>query len=173
MAPASSGIVTATVNVGAANEANPANNPPTPLQTTVQTIADLGVSVIDSPDPVLAGGTINYQIAVTDAVGVSDRALEILQIEQSDRYRTNLGLAEVTGSEVTAIVPDSTVAPKLRPVLEPYEFTQLNSVLQQMNLGIVYNGRLSLKAVAGDGRLAAYGSIIDQQTQDPTYVPAQ
>jgi uncharacterized repeat protein (TIGR01451 family) len=116
-------------------------------------------------------------VTANDAVSSADRALEILQVEQSDRYRTNLGLAEVTGSEVTvevtAIVPDSTVAPKLRLVLEPYEFTQLNNVLQQMNLGIVYNGRLTLKVVAGDGRLAAYGSIIDQQTQDPTYVPAQ
>lgn len=116
-------------------------------------------------------------VTAADAASSADRALEILQVEQSDRYRTNLGLAEVTGKavtiEITAIVPESTVAPKLRRVLQPFEFTQLNGVLQQMNLGTVYNGRLSVKVVQGEGRVAAYGSIIDQQTQDPTYVPAQ
>ncbi|MHB9000147.1 MAG: hypothetical protein ACYC9N_11620, partial [Thermoanaerobaculia bacterium] len=116
-------------------------------------------------------------VTANDAVSAEDRALEILQVEQSDRYRTNLGLAEVTGNavtiEITALVPQSTVAPTLRRVLQPYEFTQLNGVLQQMNLGTVYNGRLSVKVIEGQGRVAAYGSVIDQQTQDPTYVPAQ
>jgi hypothetical protein len=112
-----------------------------------------------------------------DAVGAADGSLEILQIEQSDRYRTNLGLAEVTGNgatvEITALIPGSTVAPTLRVDLEANEFTQLNGVLKQMGVGTAYNVRLSVKVVGGGGRVSAYGSVIDQSTQDPTYVPAQ
>jgi uncharacterized repeat protein (TIGR01451 family) len=116
-------------------------------------------------------------VTEAEAVGVSDRALEILQIEQSDRYRTNLGLVEVAGKdatvEVTAIVPGATVAPKMRVELQGNGFTQLLNVLQQMNLATVYNVRLSVKVVAGEGRVSAYGSVIDRRTQDPTYVKAQ
>ena len=37
----------------------------------------------------------------------------------------------------------------------------------------VYNARVAVKVVSGEGRVTAYGSAIDQITQDPTYVPAQ
>ncbi len=37
----------------------------------------------------------------------------------------------------------------------------------------VYNARITLRVVDGDGKISAYGSVIDQTTQDPTYVPAQ
>ena len=37
----------------------------------------------------------------------------------------------------------------------------------------VYNARISVSVVDGDGRIGAYGSVIDQVTQAPTYVPAQ
>src|SRR5205823_5771975 len=34
-------------------------------------------------------------------------------------------------------------------------------------------GDRPLHIVDGDGKISAYGSVIDQVTQDPTYVPAQ
>ena len=49
----------------------------------------------DAPD-----GTVGQFVpAVTpqEAVGVGERPLEILQTEESVRFRTNFGLAEVTG----------------------------------------------------------------------------
>jgi hypothetical protein len=30
-----------------------------------------------------------------------------------------------------------------------------------------------VRVIDGDGRVTAYGSVIDMITQDPTYVPAQ
>jgi hypothetical protein len=36
-----------------------------------------------------------------------------------------------------------------------------------------YNARLTVEVVAGTGRVTAYGSVIDNQSKDPTYVPAQ
>jgi hypothetical protein len=37
----------------------------------------------------------------------------------------------------------------------------------------VYNGRVTVKVISGEGKVTAYGSAIDAITQDPTYVPAQ
>jgi len=39
--------------------------------------------------------------------------------------------------------------------------------------GNVYNGRVSVRVIDGTGKVAAYGSVIDNRTQDPTYVPAE
>jgi uncharacterized repeat protein (TIGR01451 family) len=111
-----------------------------------------------------------------DAVGKGDRSLQILQVEDSVRYRTNLGLAEVTGNavsvEVTIVLPDSKVTPKLTFTMQPNEFRQIG-IIRDLGLGNTYNARISVRVLDGDGRVTAYGSVIDMITQDPTYVPAQ
>ena len=33
--------------------------------------------------------------------------------------------------------------------------------------------RISVRVIDGQGKITAYGSVVDQKTQDPTYVPAQ
>ncbi|MFZ2489932.1 MAG: hypothetical protein WA208_00470 [Thermoanaerobaculia bacterium] len=127
-----------------------------------------------------AGGTYGQFIpAVTqaDAAAVGTRPLQILQVEQSERFRTNVGLAEITGRsvevEVTAVVPESKVSPVMKVLLAANEFRQLNSLLAVMGLGTTYNARVTVRAVNGSGKVAAYGSVIDARTQDPTYIPAQ
>ena len=84
---------------------------------------------------------------------------------------------ETTGNpvtlEITGITPDSKAAAKLSLDLGPNQFTQLNAVLAQMGFTNVYNGRITVKVTNGTGRVSAYGSVIDNFTQDPTYVPAQ
>jgi len=64
-----------------------------------------------------SGGTFGQFIqAVTpnEAVKLGTRPLQILQVEESARYRSNIGLAEVSGQattvEVTAIPPDSKIS---------------------------------------------------------------
>ena len=126
------------------------------------------------------GGTFGQFIpAVTpsDAVALGDRSLEVLQLEQSAAYRTNLGLVEVTGQpvdlEITATTPDSKASAKIPQHLDAGQFLQLNAVFNRFGFGTVYNGRISVKVVGGNGKVSAYGSVIDGFTQDPTYVPAQ
>jgi hypothetical protein len=118
--------------------------------------------------------------AVTPAgsVGLSDnRVLQILQLESSDKMRTNLGFVETSGSpvtiEISAIPPDSKVAPKTQLTLAANQFLQLNDALKSFGLGTVYNARVTVKVLSGSGRVTAYGSVIDAATQDPTYVLAQ
>ncbi|MEA2162345.1 MAG: hypothetical protein QOK37_472 [Thermoanaerobaculia bacterium] len=125
------------------------------------------------------GGTYGQFIgAITpaDAVGKGGRTLNVLQVEDSTRYRTNLGIAEVSGKpatvEVSVLLPDAKVAPKLQIPLAANEYRQFR-VLQQLGVGTAYNARITIRVIDGDGRITAYGSVVDMQTQDPTYVPAQ
>jgi len=116
-------------------------------------------------------------VTEADAVGLGGRALQVQQLEETDQFRSNLGIAEVSGKsvtvEITAIVPDSLVAPRREITLQGNQFTQLTQVLRSLNLTDVYNGRIALRVIAGEGKITAYGSVVDNQTQDPTYVPAQ
>ncbi|HEX7421773.1 MAG TPA: hypothetical protein VF505_17945, partial [Thermoanaerobaculia bacterium] len=114
-----------------------------------------------------------------DGVGNGDRALQVLQLEQSDRFRSNLGLVELTGNPVTVEVslftPDSKTTPTFPVTLAANEFRQLGAVIA-MFLGTgtqTYDSRVSVKVIGGTGRISAYGSVIDNQSADPTYVPAQ
>jgi hypothetical protein len=126
------------------------------------------------------GGTFGLFIpGVTsnEAVGSGERALQVVQLEQSPSFRSNLGLVEVTGKPVTIEIlghtPDSKVEARVTRDFAPGEFVQLGSIFAQMGYGNVYNGRVSVSVIGGEGRIAAYGAVVDNRTQDPTYVPAQ
>jgi len=116
---------------------------------------------------------------VTPAEGIAlgDRGLQVLQLEQSQNFRSNLGLAELSGNpakvRVSLFLPDSKVTPSTEVDLQPNEFRQLNGVIAGMNPGNTYNARVTVEVISGTGRVTAYGSVIDNATQDPTYVPAQ
>ena len=111
-----------------------------------------------------------------ESVGINDRALQILQVEQSTRMRTNIGVNETSGKsatvEISLITPDSLATPVVTIGLQPNEFRQIGL----LDFGLpdaVYNGRVTIKVIAGEGKVTAYGSAIDQITQDPKYVPPQ
>lgn len=120
-----------------------------------------------------------YIPALTPADGavLGGRAREVLQVEQSDLYRTNLGLAELAGApatiEITANVLELKSAPVIALTLQPNEFRQLDSILTSLGFVDVHNARLSIRVTAGSGRVGAYGSLVDNLTGDPTLIPAQ
>jgi uncharacterized repeat protein (TIGR01451 family) len=116
-------------------------------------------------------------VTQTDSIGNNEgTALHILQVEDSVRYRTNLGLAEVTGKPVGVDIfvnlPDTKVTPVIHIDLAANEFQQLNP-FRALGMENVYNARLTVRVTDGTGRVAAYGSVIDMTTNDPTFVPAQ
>jgi hypothetical protein len=126
------------------------------------------------------GGTFGQFIpgvTAAEAVGVGERTLQVVQLEQSPSFRSNLGLVEVTGNPVTieilGFTPESKIAARVVKDLAAGEFSQLGNVFTSMGFGDVYNGRVSVRAIGGSGRVAAYGSVVDSRTADPTYVPAQ
>ena len=126
------------------------------------------------------GGTFGQFIpgvTAADAVGNGERALQIVQLEESPAFRTNLGLVEVTGNPITvellAYTPDSKVAGKLTLPLGAGEYLPKNGIFKSFGFNNVYNGRITARVISGTGRVAAYGSVIDNRTTDPTYVPSQ
>jgi hypothetical protein len=127
------------------------------------------------------GGTYGQFIpgvSPAQGIGFGDRPLQILQLEESANFRSNLGLAELTGNQVdlkiSAVVPGSKLAVSIPQHLEANQFVQLGHVLNSFALGTnVYNARITVEVTAGIGRATAYGSVIDNATSDPTYVPAQ
>ena len=116
-------------------------------------------------------------VTFREAVGLGERPLELLQLEQSDQYRSNVGFVEVTGKpavvEVIAFEPDTKSSVVTHIPLKANEYIQYARLLSSLGLGTVYNGRVSVKVVSGEGRVYAYGSTVDNDTEDPTYVPAQ
>lgn len=126
------------------------------------------------------GGTFGQFIpgvTAADAVGNGDRTLQIVQLEESPAFRTNLGLVEVTGNsasvELLAYTPDSKVASRTVVPLGAGQYLQQNQIFKSLGFSNVYNGRVTARVIAGSGRVAAYGSVIDNRTTDPTYVPSQ
>ena len=74
--------------------------------------------------------------------------------------------------EVSVILPDSKVSPKVQFTLNPFEFRQL-PILSSLGIGATYNARLTVRVVSGEGRITGYASVIDRVTGDPTYIQAQ
>lgn len=117
-------------------------------------------------------------ISADQGVGKENRALQILQVEENDQFRTNLGIVELTGLpavvEVTAVTAGMGLAAgQMQITLKPNEFLQVNSVLHQLGIQTTHDARISVKVVSGNGRVGAYASVIDNHTNDPTYVPGQ
>src|SRR6185369_5011585 len=77
-------------------------------------------------------------VTPNDAAALGTRPLQLLQIEESDRYRTNVGLAEVSGKpakvEVTIVPPDSRVSIAFSVDMAANEFRQLNQILKSAGL---------------------------------------
>jgi hypothetical protein len=116
-------------------------------------------------------------VTTNEAAGVGSRALQILQVEESNRFRSNIGLAEVTGNpvtlEITVVPPAGKINASIEVQLQPNEFRQIGSLLRSVGLADTYNARVTVRAISGNGRVTAYASVIDMLTNDPTYVPAQ
>jgi uncharacterized repeat protein (TIGR01451 family) len=114
---------------------------------------------------------------VNDSAGSEDRALQIVQVEESERFSSNVGVVEVTGNavtvEISGVASDTKTEAKTTVELQPNELKQFGAILKQLGLGRVYNGRVAIKVVSGTGRILAYGSLIDAQTGDTTLIPAQ
>jgi hypothetical protein len=116
-------------------------------------------------------------VTEAEAAGIESRPLQLLQVEESDRFRSNVGLVEVSGKpvtlEISIVPPDAKFTAVTEVPLAANEFRQLGSLLASFGLDDTHNARVTVRVIKGDGRVTAYASVIDMQTNDPTYVPAQ
>ena len=116
-------------------------------------------------------------VTPNDTAALGTRALQLLQVEESSRYRTNVGLFEVAGKpakvEITVVPPDSKIGASTTVDLAPNQFIQLNQFLKGIFGDDVYNARVTLRVIGGEGRITGYASVVDMQTGDPSFVQAQ
>ncbi|MFZ2493238.1 MAG: hypothetical protein WA208_17300 [Thermoanaerobaculia bacterium] len=115
----------------------------------------------------------------SEGLGVGEGTVQLQQLESSAAYRTNLGVAEVSGKgakvELIAVIPGSLATPRVTVDLKANEFVQLVNVFSS-KFGLnseIYNARIAVRVIEGDGKIIGYASVIDQKTQDPTFVPAE
>jgi Ig-like domain CHU_C associated len=112
-----------------------------------------------------------------NAAAAGGEALRILQVEESARFRSNIGLTEVSGApatiEIRASLPGKKLAAVTQVELQPNEFRQLNGLLRSMGFEDAYNATVDVRVIGGTGSVIAYASVVDNATQDPTYVMAQ
>ena len=116
-------------------------------------------------------------VSEREGLGRDAGSLQVQQVEESNAFRSNLGLAELSGKpvtlEVSVIQPDAKVVPRVTIDLKPNEFKQFNSIVKSLGISTLYNGRITVRVTDGDGHVAVYGSMVDNRTGDPTYIPAE
>ncbi|HEX6159909.1 MAG TPA: hypothetical protein VF111_07070, partial [Thermoanaerobaculia bacterium] len=90
-------------------------------------------------------------VTAGEAAGVGSRPLQLLQLEESDRYRSNIGFAEVSGKPVTLEVgivpPEGKTTAFIEVKLGANEFRQLNSLLGSVGLKDTHNARITVRAI--------------------------
>jgi hypothetical protein len=127
-----------------------------------------------------AGGTfgvLQQALLATDGIGSGDSDLSVLQLEESDRFRTDLGLVELTGApvklHVTLYGGDFKSAGSTDIDLGANEFRDDQAIAKLLGAtGGAYNGRIAVRVLSGSGRVAAYGALIDKGSGDSTLLPA-
>ena len=116
-----------------------------------------------------------YTAAVDAAAGPTPTEPQhVLMLSGGDRYRSNVGFVETTGFNcfVDLSLHDAAGAELARKTLYlgPWQHRQ-EEVFAFFGVGPVTNARLQVKPRAGSN-LLAYGSVIDNVSNDAVYVPA-
>jgi len=93
-------------------------------------------------------------------------AQDIVQVEVSPRFRTNIGVMSPNAASVTVTQLDAAGL-----VIARYDFSLAPLQLVQLPLtAVVVNGRVHVEASAP---VLAYGSLVDNRTGDPTFISGQ
>lgn len=115
------------------------------------------------------GGTFGQFIPAVSTTEASTLAY-VPQVIRTEGFRTNLGFAETAGGSGTVRVTIFDGSARI-------VFQQELSVLPfgQFQLPVTSSGGLmtaEVSVIAGDARIVAYGSVIDNRSGDPVYVAA-
>ncbi|HEX8618153.1 MAG TPA: hypothetical protein VF911_11255, partial [Thermoanaerobaculia bacterium] len=102
-------------------------------------------------------------VTAAEGTGVGERPLQLMQLEESAGFRSNIGLAELTGNSATVRLklhlPDTKTTAVTEVVLAPNEFRQFAAVAGLNPGKQTYNARLEVEVIGGNGRVTAYGSV--------------
>jgi len=128
-----------------------------------------------------ASGTFGQFIAgLPSSAGIaSGMTARISQLEYSaasDRgFRTNVGFVNDGSARIDVEVGlfdgsgDSLGSVDL--TLRPFEFHQINDIFGEVTTGDVNNGYAVVRTTTPGGRFFTYGSVVDNRSGDPIYIP--
>lgn len=115
------------------------------------------------------------EVTGVHTTGAGDPSLIILPTAGPD-HRVNIGVTETTGKPVTVAMTliDSTSGGAMGPStffeVEGFSNVQLNEVRPDLDIGDSLDLYVAVTVVQGQGRVTAYGSIIDNLSGDAVYV---
>lgn len=114
-------------------------------------------------------------VAGDQSTGAGEPAVIVLPTAGPD-HRVNIGVTETTGQPATVAVTlrDSQTGGALGAstflAIEPHSNVQINGVLPDHERAPDSDPYVAIAVVQGDGRVTAYGSVIDNRTGDAVYV---
>jgi len=108
-----------------------------------------------------------------DTLPVGEKG-QLLGVQQSDAFRTNLGVMEVMGKSTAFTITFYSAAGLMigsaSGTVEPYSWWQKNLI----ELGVTSGDDLRAEVeVTSGGAVLAYASVVDARTNDAYFVPAQ
>lgn len=110
-----------------------------------------------------------------NSAGAGDPAVIVLPTAGLD-HRVNIGVTEVTGKPVTVAITvidsESGVAlgPSIFTAIEAYANTQLNGFFPDPGESASADPYIAITTVQGEGRVTAYGSVIDNRSGDAVFI---
>jgi len=100
----------------------------------------------------------------------------LLQLAETNEYRTNIGFVNATGSGVHMDVAmydgSGSQLGNRRYFLDPYKYEQRAQIFTEVTSRTVSNGYAIITTVESGARVYAYASVVDNRSGDPVYVPA-
>ncbi len=118
--------------------------------------------------------------ALSGATIGSSQHGRLIQLSQSTSstsgYRANLGLVNTTGMSFSVRADlyradGSFLGSKSYP-LDPYEMRQIDKIFTKVTSASVQDGYAVVSTTTSGASFFAYGSVVDNATGDPVYVPA-
>jgi hypothetical protein len=120
-------------------------------------------------------GAVDTGQAIT--AGRPGRIIQLSQRAGLDSgYRSNLGLLNCTDADLSVTVDlylaDATPVGAVDVTLEPFMYRQVDRIFTTVTSDAVDDGFAVVSIADGNGFLFAYGSVVDNRTGDPIYIPA-
>lgn len=113
--------------------------------------------------------------APEEAISLGDAPVESAYVEHSTLYRTNIGISEVTRSEVVvrARFFDAAGAQVHLAEIPVSALGHIQLNISRVGAPALSNGRVSFEVISGRGRILAYASVVDNRSADASYVAAR
>ncbi len=121
------------------------------------------------------GQFVPPRVAGDQSTGAGEPAMIVLPTAGPD-HRVNIGVTETTGhpAKVAVTLLDSQSGVALGAstflLIEPHSNVQINGVLPDHERAPGADPYVAIAVVQGDGRVTAYGSVIDNRTGDAVFV---